>query len=133
VAVIIYSLSALASALLTVSRHDPRNGPIIDAGISSLAPVHFYGARTSPRSRILILDNHDFCGHTSQRIPAPKFHVQHGLHRRVLRPQNIWRGTLTVGTRQMPFTQLPAMAPLSAREKNRKPVSCKNFIYMVHF
>jgi hypothetical protein len=25
---------------------------------------------------------------------TPKFHAEHGLHRRVLRPQNIWRGTI---------------------------------------
>src|ERR1700688_636699 len=32
---------------------------VVGAGISGLAAAHFYRARTSPRARILILDNHD--------------------------------------------------------------------------
>jgi spermidine dehydrogenase len=40
---------------------------VVGAGISGLAAAHFYRAKTSPRSRILILDNHDdFGGHAKR-------------------------------------------------------------------
>src|ERR1700761_7374544 len=40
---------------------------IVGAGISGLAAAHFYRAKTSPRSRILLLDNHDdFGGHAKR-------------------------------------------------------------------
>jgi spermidine dehydrogenase len=40
---------------------------VVGAGISGLAAAHFYRARTSPNSRILILDNHDdFGGHAKR-------------------------------------------------------------------
>jgi spermidine dehydrogenase len=40
---------------------------VVGAGISGLAAAHFYRARTSPKSRILILDNHDdFGGHAKR-------------------------------------------------------------------
>ena len=40
---------------------------VVGAGISGLAAAHFFQARTSPRSRILLLDNHDdFGGHAKR-------------------------------------------------------------------
>jgi len=40
---------------------------VVGAGISGLSAAHFYRARTSPRARILILDNHDdFGGHAKR-------------------------------------------------------------------
>jgi spermidine dehydrogenase len=40
---------------------------IVGAGISGLSAAHFYRAKTSPRSRILLLDNHDdFGGHAKR-------------------------------------------------------------------
>jgi spermidine dehydrogenase len=37
---------------------------VVGAGISGLAAAHFFRARTSPKSRVLLLDNHDdFGGH----------------------------------------------------------------------
>jgi spermidine dehydrogenase len=50
---------------------------IVGAGISGLAAAHFYRAKTSPRSRILILDNHDdFGGHAKRN----EFHLGGRLH-----------------------------------------------------
>jgi spermidine dehydrogenase len=40
---------------------------VVGGGISGLSAAHFYRARTSPRARILILDNHDdFGGHAKR-------------------------------------------------------------------
>jgi spermidine dehydrogenase len=40
---------------------------VVGGGISGLAAAHFYRARTTPKSRILILDNHDdFGGHAKR-------------------------------------------------------------------
>jgi spermidine dehydrogenase len=40
---------------------------VVGAGISGLAAAHFFRARTSPRSRVLVLDNHDdFGGHAKR-------------------------------------------------------------------
>jgi spermidine dehydrogenase len=40
---------------------------IVGAGLSGLAAAHFYRAKTSPQSRILLLDNHDdFGGHAKR-------------------------------------------------------------------
>ena len=40
---------------------------VVGGGISGLAAAHFYRARTNPKSRILILDNHDdFGGHAKR-------------------------------------------------------------------
>jgi spermidine dehydrogenase len=40
---------------------------VVGGGISGLAAAHFYRAQTSPKSRILILDNHDdFGGHAKR-------------------------------------------------------------------
>jgi spermidine dehydrogenase len=40
---------------------------VVGAGISGLAAAHFFQTRTSPRSRILVLDNHDdFGGHAKR-------------------------------------------------------------------
>src|SRR4030088_3196522 len=50
---------------------------IVGAGISGLAAAHFYRAKTSPQSRILILDNHDdFGGHAKRN----EFHLGGELH-----------------------------------------------------
>jgi spermidine dehydrogenase len=50
---------------------------IVGAGISGLAAAHFYRAKTSPQSRILILDNHDdFGGHAKRN----EFHLGGKLH-----------------------------------------------------
>ena len=40
---------------------------VVGAGISGLAAAHFFRARTAPRSRVLLLDNHDdFGGHAKR-------------------------------------------------------------------
>src|ERR1700743_3213227 len=50
---------------------------VVGAGISGLAAAHFYRAKTSPRSRILLLDNHDdFGGHAKRN----KFNLSGRLH-----------------------------------------------------
>jgi spermidine dehydrogenase len=50
---------------------------IVGAGISGLSAAHFYRARTSPRARILILDNHDdFGGHAKRN----EYHLDGALH-----------------------------------------------------
>jgi spermidine dehydrogenase len=50
---------------------------IVGAGISGLSAAHFYRARTSPRARILILDNHDdFGGHAKRN----EYHLEGALH-----------------------------------------------------
>jgi spermidine dehydrogenase len=50
---------------------------IVGAGISGLAAAHFYRAKTSPQSRILILDNNDdFGGHARRN----EFHLDGQLH-----------------------------------------------------
>jgi len=50
---------------------------IVGAGISGLAAAHFYRAKTSPQTRILILDNHDdFGGHAKRN----EFHLSGELH-----------------------------------------------------
>jgi spermidine dehydrogenase len=50
---------------------------VVGAGISGLAAAHFYRAKTSPKSRILILDNHDdFGGHAKRN----EFHLNGQLH-----------------------------------------------------
>jgi spermidine dehydrogenase len=50
---------------------------IVGAGISGLSAAHFHRARTSPRARILILDNHDdFGGHAKRN----EYHLNGGLH-----------------------------------------------------
>src|SRR5450755_1434692 len=50
---------------------------IVGAGISGLAAAHFYRAKTSAGSRILILDNHDdFGGHAKRN----EFHLSGELH-----------------------------------------------------
>jgi spermidine dehydrogenase len=50
---------------------------VVGAGISGLAAAHFYRAKTSPRSRILILDNHDdFGGHAKRN----EFELEGHLH-----------------------------------------------------
>jgi spermidine dehydrogenase len=50
---------------------------VVGAGISGLAAAHFYRARTSPSSRILLLDNHDdFGGHAKRN----EFHLGNRLH-----------------------------------------------------
>jgi spermidine dehydrogenase len=50
---------------------------IVGAGISGLAAAHFYRTKTGPRSRILILDNHDdFGGHAKRN----EFELDGQLH-----------------------------------------------------
>jgi spermidine dehydrogenase len=50
---------------------------IVGAGISGLAAAHFYRAKTSSQTRILILDNHDdFGGHAKRN----EFHLSGELH-----------------------------------------------------
>ena len=50
---------------------------IVGAGISGLAAAHFYRAKTSPQSRILLLDNHDdFGGHAKRN----EFELSGQLH-----------------------------------------------------
>ena len=50
---------------------------IVGAGISGLAAAHFYRAKTSLQTRILILDNHDdFGGHAKRN----EFHLSGELH-----------------------------------------------------
>jgi spermidine dehydrogenase len=50
---------------------------VVGAGISGLAAAHFYRAKTSPRRRVLILDNHDdFGGHAKRN----EFHLDGKLH-----------------------------------------------------
>jgi spermidine dehydrogenase len=50
---------------------------IVGGGISGLSAAHFYKARTSPRARILILDNHDdFGGHAKRN----EYHLEGALH-----------------------------------------------------
>ena len=50
---------------------------IVGGGISGLAAAHFYRTQTSPRSRILILDNHDdFGGHAKRN----EFHLAGQMH-----------------------------------------------------
>ncbi len=50
---------------------------VVGGGISGLAAAHFYRARTSPGSRILILDNHDdFGGHAKRN----EFNLDGHLH-----------------------------------------------------
>jgi spermidine dehydrogenase len=50
---------------------------VVGAGISGLAAAHFYRARTSPSSRILLLDNHDdFGGHARRN----EFYLANHLH-----------------------------------------------------
>jgi spermidine dehydrogenase len=50
---------------------------VVGGGISGLAAAHFYRAKTSPRSRILILDNHDdFGGHAKRN----EFNLDGRLH-----------------------------------------------------
>jgi spermidine dehydrogenase len=50
---------------------------IVGAGISGLAAAHFYRAKTSPKSRILLLDNHDdFGGHAKRN----EFNLSGQLH-----------------------------------------------------
>jgi spermidine dehydrogenase len=50
---------------------------IVGAGISGLAAAHFYRAKTSAQTRILILDNHDdFGGHAKRN----EFHLSGELH-----------------------------------------------------
>jgi spermidine dehydrogenase len=50
---------------------------IVGAGISGLAAAHFYREKTSPRSRILLLDNHDdFGGHAKRN----EFNLSGQLH-----------------------------------------------------
>jgi hypothetical protein len=49
-----------------ITRRDFLNGMAIGGGISGLAAAHFYRAK-APKSRILILDNHDdFDGHAKR-------------------------------------------------------------------
>jgi len=50
---------------------------VVGAGISGLSAAHFYRAKTSPQSRILILDNHDdFGGHAKRN----EFELQGRIH-----------------------------------------------------
>ena len=50
---------------------------VVGAGISGLAAAHFYRAHQGPRSRILLLDNHDdFGGHAKRN----EFHLGERLH-----------------------------------------------------
>jgi spermidine dehydrogenase len=50
---------------------------VVGAGISGLSAAHFYRAKTSPRARILILDNHDdFGGHAKRN----EYHLENGMH-----------------------------------------------------
>jgi spermidine dehydrogenase len=50
---------------------------VVGAGISGLAAAHFYRAHHGPRSRILLLDNHDdFGGHAKRN----EFHLDGRLH-----------------------------------------------------
>ena len=50
---------------------------VVGGGISGLAAAHFYRARTTPKSRILILDNHDdFGGHAKRN----EFNLEGHLH-----------------------------------------------------
>ena len=50
---------------------------IVGGGISGLSAAHFYKAQTSPRARILILDNHDdFGGHAKRN----EYHLNGALH-----------------------------------------------------
>jgi spermidine dehydrogenase len=50
---------------------------VVGAGISGLAAAHFYRAKTSPSSRILLLDNHDdFGGHARRN----EFYLGDRLH-----------------------------------------------------
>ncbi len=50
---------------------------VVGAGISGLAAAHFYRAQRGPRSRILLLDNHDdFGGHAKRN----EFHLDEKLH-----------------------------------------------------
>ena len=49
---------------------------VVGAGISGLAAAHFYRAQTNPKSRILILDNHDdFGGHAKRNEFNLKGHL----------------------------------------------------------
>jgi spermidine dehydrogenase len=50
---------------------------VVGAGISGLSAAHFYRAKTTPRARMLILDNHDdFGGHAKRN----EFHLEGGMH-----------------------------------------------------
>lgn len=50
---------------------------VVGAGISGLAAAHFYRAHHGPRSRILLIDNHDdFGGHAKRN----EFHLNDELH-----------------------------------------------------
>jgi spermidine dehydrogenase len=54
---------------------------VVGGGISGLAAAYFYRARTSPRARILILDNHDdFGGHAKRNEfrPGGKLWIANG-------------------------------------------------------
>jgi spermidine dehydrogenase len=139
---------------------------VVGAGISGLAAAHFYRAKSSPRSRILILDNHDdFGGHAKRNefhldgqlhllnggtleidsprpygpIAAgllttlgidvatlakttqhPKFYEQLGLKSGVFFDQETFGADqLSVGLGQIPYKELLAGAPLSARAREQ--------------
>jgi spermidine dehydrogenase len=138
---------------------------VVGAGISGLAAAHFYRV-ASPRSRILILDNHDdFGGHAKRNefhldgrlhlmnggtleidsprpygpvaagllttlgidvaklaktAEHPKFYEELGLQTGVFFDQETFGADkLVVGAGQIPFEQLLASAPLSARAREQ--------------
>jgi spermidine dehydrogenase len=139
---------------------------VVGAGISGLAAAHFYRAKTSPKSRILILDNNDdFGGHARRNefelagqlqllnggtleIDSPRpygpvaagllttlgidvaklaktteqlhFYEKRGLQAGIFLDQETFGADkLVAGVGRIPYEQLLATAPLSARAREQ--------------